>query len=56
MKEDNETKVYARSNFDLNKVIQSTTNPKIFTHGSNNLSVAAESLNFIMEESSPSQD
>jgi|LakMenE01Jun11ns_1017448.scaffolds.fasta_scaffold5356378_1 hypothetical protein len=54
MKEDNETKVYARSNFDLNKVIQSTSNPKIFKHDSNNLPVVAESLNFIMDESSPS--
>lgn len=60
MKEENENKVYARSNFDLNKVINTTTptNPKIFNPTSNNLA-KSESLNFIMnnnENSNPSQD
>jgi hypothetical protein len=58
MKEENENKVYARSNFDLNKVINTTTptNPKIFNPTSNNLA-KSESLNFIMnnnENSNPS--
>jgi len=59
MKEDNnDTKVYARSNFDLNKVIHTTTNPKIFNRDSNNLTHKPESLNYIMDDndSNPSQN
>jgi len=60
MKEENESKVYARSNFDLNKV---TSTPMASKIASNNLAAKPESLNFIMREdhdphnnSNPSHD
>lgn len=58
MKEENDTKVYARSNFDLNKVINNSTtstNAKIFNPSSNNLPAKTESLNF-MEDPNESQN
>jgi hypothetical protein len=50
MKEENESKVYARSNFDLNKVTSTPVAPKI---ASNNLAAKPDSLNFIMTEEDP---
>lgn len=53
MKEDNDTKVYPRSNFDFNRVINTGTpapNPKIFNATSNNLPAKTESLNLMQDD------
>lgn len=58
MKEENDGKVYARSNFDLNKVIHTSpaASKQIFKNDSNNLPQIKESLNFIMDDESQGVD